>query len=282
MSGQRVTANHNHEESHVNTKTTQIKSDVLQALRAASICGNNVTLPPMSSALYKKARDVLEALGGPWNKKAQAHVFEDDPREALLQTVESGTYVSMADLRKLFGFFPTPAPLADRLVRAVGVGEDDVVLEPSAGDGALLKAVQRALDGKAPREVMAVELEQERHISLLPFSISFPQFSCWHGDFLQLLPQGPLATRVLMNPPFRNGVDATHILHAYDRWLAPGGKLAAIGSAGLEYRDGSAQTRVRELAGLPGGSITQLPVDSFKAVGTSVSTVLVILVKPSP
>lgn len=262
------------------TSSTRIAPEVLQALGAATVSRNNVTLPKLDPKLYKKARDVLEALGGSWSKKAQAHVFEEDPREALQQTIESGTYVGMADLRKLFGFFPTPDSLADQLVRAVGVSEDDVVLEPSAGDGALLAAVRRHLGGKHLREVTAVELAPERYALLLAFATSFPVFRGILGDFLQVRPQGSKATRVLMNSPFRNGADATHILHAYDSWLAPGGKLAAIGGAGLEFRDGAHQKRVRELAALPGASLTRLPADSFKDVGTSVHTVLVVLAKP--
>jgi 16S rRNA G1207 methylase RsmC len=83
--------------------------------------------------------------------------------------------------------------------------------------------------------------------------------TCWGDDL-----GGPFQA-VLMNPPFKQGLDIKHIFHAYEM-LAPGGLLV-----GLCY-DGARQgMTLRPLV----DSWEQLPANTFKAEGTRAGVVLI-------
>ena len=80
--------------------------------------------------------------------------------------------------------------------------------------------------------------------------------------------------RILMNPPFENGADITHIQHALGM-LAPGGRLVAICANGPRQR-----ARLLPLAEASGGSWADLPAGSFKHAGTMVNTALLVIHGP--
>jgi 16S rRNA G1207 methylase RsmC len=67
-----------------------------------------------------------------------------------------------------------------------------------------------------------------------------------------------------MNPPFADGADIKHILHART-FLNPGGKLVAICANGPRQ-----QAALQPLA----SSWEPLPAGTFKESGTNVNTVL--------
>jgi type I restriction-modification system DNA methylase subunit len=81
-----------------------------------------------------------------------------------------------------------------------------------------------------------------------------------------------------MNPPFRNQSDIDLVLHAYSM-LARNGRLVAIMSGGVMFRNNAKTTAFRELVHSCGGTITENPPGSFKESGTSVNTVMVTMNK---
>jgi 16S rRNA G1207 methylase RsmC len=81
-----------------------------------------------------------------------------------------------------------------------------------------------------------------------------------------------------MNPPFSKGQEARHILHAM-KFLRPGGRLAAIASAGVTFRETALYKELREALAI-GGKIEELPPGTFSKEGTDVSTVLITWTKP--
>lgn len=79
------------------------------------------------------------------------------------------------------------------------------VLEPSAGDGALL----RALEAYIPRDRMwALDIDP-RNVELLRSQ----GYQADHRDFLDMEPQGHFDI-ALMNPPYERGQAEEHIVHA--------------------------------------------------------------------
>ena len=77
-----------------------------------------------------------------------------------------------------------------------------------------------------------------------------------------------------MNPPFADQADIDHVTHALS-FLKPGGKLVAIMSAGVTFREDRKASDFRALIWGMGGTMNELPEDSFKQSGTNVRTVLV-------
>ena len=125
--------------------------------------------------------------------------------------------------------FSTPLPYAHVAAVAAAIRPDDVVLEPSAGTGALAHMARRA-----GGHVVLNELDPFRAAILQEvFGTRPTRHDAEHID--DLLPRGVLADVVLMNPPFSSAAaragDPTialrHVLSAAGR-LAPGGRLVAI------------------------------------------------------
>lgn len=168
--------------------------------------------------------------------------------------------------------FPTPAGLAARMVERAALCEGDRVLEPSAGTGNIVRAI---LDAKEDAEIelgvlVAVEVDERLAKALDAAAVADVVD---HGDFLTTT-AGDLDgafDRIIMNPPFANGADIKHVLHALDL-LAPGGRLVAV------VADGSRQQeRLRPVIEGRGGTWEPLPADSFKEQGTSVRTALIVV-----
>lgn len=91
---------------------------------------------------YGEAKKWIEEAGGSWQGgKVQGFTFPFNP-ERVFSVLNQG---KRCNLQQEYQFFETPADVADWLVMlAGGIHEGDIVLEPSAGRGALIKAIHRA------------------------------------------------------------------------------------------------------------------------------------------
>lgn len=150
--------------------------------------------------------------------------------------------------------FPTPGPLAARMVDLAEIAPGHTVLEPSAGTGALLDAVRAA--GFFTAAVTAVEINEGLADRL---RLRFDDVK--QADFLACDRLGTF-DRVLMNPPFEHGADIKHVLHARSL-LNPGGRLVAICAGGPRQ-----EAVLRPLA----ATWEELPAGTF--AGTGVRAVL--------
>jgi 16S rRNA G1207 methylase RsmC len=150
------------------------------------------------------------------------------------------------------------------------------MLEPSAGRGAIaVRAVERGAEVECFE--IQPELLSDCAAELANTADHAGRPAVLHlGDFLLAKPR-PVFDAVVMNPPFarRDGGDAAHILHAY-RFLKPSGRLVAVASAGVAFRESADDKALRRLAE-DGGSIEPLPDRTFSSAGTDVRTVLVTL-----
>lgn len=187
--------------------------------------------------------------------------------------------------RDIPGFFPTPPKIVDLMIDCADIGPDvRRVLEPSAGIGSILDR----LGERHPEieEVLAFEVQRRLYDVLNLKRFSFRRFACHCHDFMEVpVPEEPedFYDVILMNPPFERGQDSDHVLHAL-HMLRPGGRLVAIVSEGLFFReDRKAETfrlAYHELRGfdypLPEGAFNG--PDAF--VPTGVRTRIVVLDRP--
>lgn len=139
-------------------------------------------------------------------------------------------------------FYPTPDDLADEMIFALRAGDDgrglsrlpEPILEPSAGDGSIARAIERAADiyrehrtGKIVSGHGAAKLLD---LDCVELSADFRAilkkdgFRVVHDDFLTFRPCKRYAA-IAMNPPFSAG--AAHLLKALDI-MRDGGKIACI------------------------------------------------------
>lgn len=259
----------------------KISEDVLAVLSTLSIDGAHVRITEqLDRNLYTKVNKVLEALGGTWTRKVKAHVFPGDAGERIELAITTGEVEVARDI----GWFPTPAPLAAKLVELADVRRGHYVLEPSAGTGAIVEAIIK----HRPSKVLAIEYRHER-VEVLRAKLDlkdwrdvgailmdFMDFECVNVRALDLIPatrHDDRFDRVVMNPPFcrsGRGDHLDHVRHAFEM-LKPGGVLVSVLPAGIEFRN---DRRHRETRGwiLEHGTLERLPEGSFKSSGTSVNT----------
>jgi hypothetical protein len=229
-----------------------------------------ITNGQLDRQLYIRVNKVLEALGGKWDRQRRGHLFDsDDATQALELAAETGEY---SDRKQVLQEFFTPDWLADQMVADLDLKVGDSILEPSAGNGSLIRALYRRYPhAHTSFNIQLVEIN--------------PKWWWWDkgteinihiGDFLRWDPPNRY-NRILMNPPFTRQREIDHVRHAYSL-LAPGGRLVAIMSAGFKYRTNRKSVEFNWLVEAQ-GRVRELPENTFASEGTTVRTVKVILEK---
>ncbi len=241
----------------------RLDNEVLAVLDALEIDGKAVRITTqLDRALYEKVNKALVALGGKWTRSAKAHLFADDPADAIENAQMTGEVVS---LKKAYDFFETPPDVVDTLLETACIDSGKcTILEPSAGRGAIAGTI-RSRYPKAKLEVC--ELMPENKAVLIKDG-----FEVIADDFMKLADRK--FDRIIMNPPFSKQQDVDHVQHAYEL-LAPGGVLVAVMAAGITFRDNAKTMDLRNCIAACRGEIDPLPAGSFKSSGTGVNTVIV-------
>lgn len=172
----------------------------------------------------------------------------------------------------------TPEALARTIVEDYADIKDGMaVLEPSAGIGNLVEAVLARVSNPARMRVVAFEIDDRRSERLLNRVGGSLGVAAYGLDFLQIEPTSkPVFDRVVMNPPFAKQADIDHVLHAW-KFLKPGGRLVAIMSASVMFRENAKTKAFRYFVHEQGGAIDKLPDGSFAESGTGVNTCLVVI-----
>lgn len=272
---------------------------VREILDGAEITGCRLVIPQrLDRADYVAVNTVLTALGGTWSRADQAHVFPADPTDQLAAVLADGVLPRPA--RTTEGFVPTPPELAEELVREyTRLAELDAprVLEPSAGDGALVDPIRvtapdASIVAVEPNAVRAADLGTWPGVVLVTSTfeeyaatVDTPSVLSSHGTPTDQDP-GEASNRqlfdaVVMNPPFSvPGHPTIWIDHVRLAWrlLTPGGRLTAIVPHGYTFRSDRRHTAIRDLVEQVGGQHVVLPDDAFGARG--VRAVVVTVDKP--
>lgn len=235
----------------------KIPDEILSILRRSQIEGCNLALPPaLDRKTYQAVNKVIEALGGKWNRKAKAHVFPDDPLTIIQKTIEKGAYT---DRQKEYGYFPTPIPLAQRMVELAGIQPGETVLEPSAGSGNIAGVIGRDC-------VHCVEIQPDLRNSLIEAGFLVVGSNFLEFDFRYDV--------IIANPPFANQADIDHVT----RMIALARRrVVAVMSAGVLFRENREAAMFREKVEAMGGEFQELPERAFAESGTLVRTCLLTL-----
>ena len=241
--------------------------EIQEILRGCVVEDKVVKLPEgqLDRKLYQQVAKSLTGIGGKWKGgKVMGFVFLSDPTK-LLAEIAGGKQIN---LKKEFQFFGTPYNLAEKMVDLVGILPEDRVLEPSAGQGAIIKALN-ALHGVVPD---CFELMEQNRIIL---SESGLKFNLVGEDFLKCTEYYDV---IVANPPFTKNQDIDHIRKMYD-CLAYGGRLISISSRSWVEGSQKRQKEFRQWLDILGASTWDIPEGTFKESGTMVGAVLVSIIK---
>lgn len=253
-----------------------------EVLQKCKVEGNIVKLPEgqLDRKLYQSVAKSLNLIGGKWvGRKTMGFVFQEDPTE-LLEQIANG---EKRNLKKEFQFFETPDDLADELVKLANLDGPGKyldgwgyhrILEPSAGQGAIIKAIHRFHD--SPTLVYAIELMGTN--SMILKKIENVRLSS-KPNFLDISTDPDHQyERIIANPPFTKNQDIAHIYKMYEV-LKPRGRMVSIAS--LHWRNSSNKKETEFEDWLAEVNATIYPVErgTFKASGTLVGACIIIIDK---
>lgn len=221
-----------------------------------------VQLNPKSYAEVKKW--ITEA-GGKWNGgKIQGFTFDFDA------TRVAGILMSgkRCNLKQEFQFFSTPPALAEWLVSLSDVKPGYAVLEPSAGTGAIIKAIHKT----CPEVVVdAFELMPENRQTLEKMI----NVSLVDEDFTQGVPR--LYDRIFANPPFARNQDIRHARMMYDALDPNGGEMCVITSRHWVNAPEKECEQFRNWLHEVNAETHEIPNGVFDESGTSVATMAIVI-----
>lgn len=216
--------------------------------------------------LYLEVAKRLEFTGGKWNRKFQGFLFEINPSE-LLDRVKSGEKVN---LKKEFQFFETPENICDIMVEKACIQSDDMILEPSAGRGAILKAIHKKFSEKdlfcyELNDINRAYLDKLNHVVVLG------------DDFLEA-EEHTKYNVIIANPPFAKNQDIDHICKMY-KLLYKGGRLITIASTHWVNSNHKKETQFREWLELVNAEVEDIEAGAFSESGTKIATKMIKIVK---
>lgn len=137
-----------------------------------------------------------------------------------------------ARLARIPGFYPTPPSVVAMLLeRAAPWQRGHLVLEPSAGRGDIADRLRERVDRLVVVEPEPVLVEVLRQNGHAPVACRFEDFEA-----------AEQFDKVVMNPPFAQGLDMLHVQRAFGM-LAAGGLLVALLNDGSAPGDGTQPQR---------------------------------------
>ena len=231
-----------------------------------------VGLPQLEKSDYTTFKKVLSEMYGKWNKKLDAHTFDNDPTILLQEVVEVGCLPE----RKPHDAFFTPRAVtkdlldwgdfwffeADRWSQ-----EFHRYLEPQAGQGAIVDVLREKYN--IPLELIdCCEIDNFNRDTL-----KRKGFNVIGENFLDLQPN-PIYRWIIMNPPFNGkcGDYVDHIQHAF-KFLNERGRLLAI------VPESFLNSKIKKIVDFRNwvftyGSHARLPEKAFAESGTTIPCVM--------
>ena len=241
---------------------------VEEILKHCTLEDNVLKLPQVqfNKKSYAEAKKWIEEAGGSWQGgKVQGFIFPFNP-ERVFSILNEGKRCNLA---QDFQFFETPSDVADWLVMlAGGIHEHDKVLEPSAGRGALVRAIHRSSPDVVVDCYEMVPENKELLSGLGGINII--------GDDFTKSTIGKKYTKIIANPPFSGNQDIRHVRMMYDM-LEPGGTLASITSAHWEFAEEKTCRDFRKWLEDVGGAKYEIESGAFKESGTGVRTLAIVI-----
>lgn len=237
--------------------------EVIEVIKQCSADGNVLRLPKMelSREDYLAVKKAVEKNGGKWKGgKTFSFVFSDRDAADVIDSMVNGS----ADI------FATPFDVADFMVSKLEIQPYEKILEPSAGNGALINAVLRlhndiTIDCYELNPLNRKVLEKMANVNVL-------------GDDFTKRVDNEEYDVIIANPPFSKNQDIIHLIKMWNN-LRYGGRIACITSTHWMFSNDKKSVEFRDWIL---GKYTfqhEFPNGTFKESGTDIATILLILEK---
>ena len=239
-----------------------------EVLQKCTIEGNIIKLPntQLDRKLYQEVAKSLELIGGKWKGgKVYGFVFQTDPTD-LLEEIVNG---EKRNLKKEFQFFATPETLANKLVYLANINQNDTILEPSAGQGAIIKAINKVCD-------IVPDCYELMDVNTIILNKSGLKFNLIGDDFLKN--DGKKYSKIIANPPFTKNQDIDHLKEMY-KCLSYGGRLVCITSESWINGSNKKQIEFKNWLEDIKAQVLDIEKGTFKESGTNVGAKIVIINK---
>jgi len=232
----------------------RINDDVANILGNSRVEDNKLYLPPaqLERRLYLAVNNVLEAIGGKWNRKEKAHLFDQSVADVLEEILLTGEYTNA---KKEYQFFETPEEIAKDLIAMVDIQAGESCLEPSAGKAAIARYMPQP---------DCVELDPQNRTYLLE-----NHYHLVGDDFMVFDHSYDV---IVANPPFSKQQDIDHVTHMIELSRR---RVVSVMSSSVKFRTNEKTLKFRELINKQNGKIIDLPERSFSRSGTNVSACLI-------
>jgi len=262
-----------------------ITKEIKEILEEWNFVENIYFLPKiqLDRKMYKLVNDVLTSLWWKWNRWKKGHVFEwENLEEALKEVLEKWETETLKEYKKRTQFFETPKEVVKMILDYADIKKDDIVLEPSAWQGAIIEEIIKWWC----ENINVVELDWTNYDILYKkicnLSDNILASNC---DFLEFRSQELLDAydwqlehmqfdKIVANPPFSKNQDVKHILHMYEL-LKEWWRIVSVASSSIQDKDTKYHKELLEL----NPDFIEIESWAFKESWTMVNTVLVIINK---
>lgn len=244
------------------------KWSVEDILKNCTLENNVMKLPNIqfNKKSYLEAKKWIEEAGGSWQGgKVQGFTFPFDAKR-VFSILHAG---KRCNLQQEFQFFETPASVADWIVMlSGGISSEDTILEPSAGRGAIIKAIHRA----CPNVVVdCFELMPENK----EFLTALSNVNIIGDTFKETVKK---YTKIIANPPFAGNQDIKHVKLMYN-CLSENGVLVAITSRHWLFAEEKICKDFRQWLKSVNGQQFEIEGGEFKESGTTIATMALKITK---
>lgn len=242
---------------------------ITEILKQCTVHGMIVRLPAgqLERNDYLEVKKALELIGGSWNGgKTQGFVFKEDPSDYLSQLCEG----EKINLKKEFQFFGTPPALADHLVELAELQPEHTVNEPSAGQGAIIKAIHRVFPELVVDCFELMDLNRS-------FLGKLPNTCIIGSDFITEKKE-TVYDRIIANPPFSKNQDIDHVHEMY-RCLRKRGRVVSVMSNHWRFTSGKKELEFQKFIEESGSKVYEIEEGAFKESGTNISACIVVIDK---
>jgi len=248
-----------------------------EIISRATITGNILRLPEgqLDRKVYQSVAKALETIGGKWSgtKSVMGFVFAADPT-AKVAILLSGEKLISA--KKEFQFFQTPDGFGAEIVAEAGIEAGMTVLEPEAGQGALVRQILKV---QPDLVVDCFELMPENQ-EILKQTFG-ARVNLIGPDFMDTnIPSTRKWDRIIANPPFANNQDIDHV-QKMCYLLAPKGVMISVMSPHWTFAIDRKCAEFRAWIERTGAVVRDVEPGTFKESGTNVRTVVVRITKPA-